>query len=214
MPIAFPRAIPAALRIVGMSFRLAPMAELTPLRSGKQVAKDLGPSLWRARWQSTLHAPADGGAVRAWYDTLLSYEQFLGFHNLRQYPLAYANGWGNLQVGGNPFSGAGQLVGVGANNVEVSLDALPAGFVLSPGDFFAFDYADTRALHRVSAGAVANGSGQVAVEVRPHVRPGWAAAAAVAFYRASARMIVLPDTFEDQEEGRNVRFAFEAIQSL
>jgi hypothetical protein len=215
MPITFPRAVPSALRILAMSFRLVPMAELTPLRSGAVIAHDLGPSRWRAKLDSTLLSEAEAGAVRGWYDTLLSYERFYAFHNQREYPLAYMAGWGGLTVGGNPFSGAGTLTAVNANNVEVTLGALPVGFVLSVGDMLAFDYATTRrALHRVAAGSTANGAGQAIVEVRPHVRTGWSVGAAVNFHKAAARMLILPDTFSDQEEGRHARFSFEAIQDV
>lgn len=216
MAITFPREVPDELKIVGMSFPPSPMIEVSPLRSGRQISHDLGPTLWRGRWESARMRPDRAGVVRAWYSTLLSLNEFYGYDKLCQYPLAYANGWGGLTVSGNPFSGAAVLSAVASNNVEVSLGSLPVGFVLSPGDYFAFNYSTSlRALHRCVAAATANGSGALTIEVRPHVRPGWQAAAAVYLYRPAARMIILPGTYNEQAQARVfTTISFEAIQSL
>lgn len=215
--LTFPRDFPAALPIVGMSFMPLPVLEVTPLRSGRQISKNLGPTLWRARWQSAPMKQDAAGQVRAWYDTVLSENEFYGFHRIRQYPLAYAStGFAGLMVGASPFTGNGVLTTVDDTNKLVTLGSLPIGFVLSPGDYFAFTYSTTlRALHRVSVGGTADSGGALQVEVRPHVRPGWETGAAVAFYRASARMIVLPGTYDEQDEAPDMtRVSFEAIQSL
>lgn len=208
--------MPDELTIVGMSFPPQPMIEVSPLRSGRQISKDLGPTLWRGHYQSSRMRPDKAGIARAWYDTLLSIEEFYGYDKLRQYPLAYSNGWGGLLVSGSPFSGAGQLVSVNANNKEMTIDHLPIGFVLSPGDYLAYDYATSlRALHRCSAAATANGSGQSTVEVRPHIRPGFTAGAAIQFYRAAARMIILPGSYQEDIVARVfTTISFDAIQSL
>jgi hypothetical protein len=214
--ITFPRAVPDSLTVVGMSFPPAPMIEVTPLRSGRRISKELGPTLWRGHWQSSRMRPDKAGQVRAWYDTLLSLEEFYGYDKLREYPLAYSTGWGGLMVGASPFSGSGVLTTVAGNNVEMTIGSLPIGFVLSPGDYLAFDYSTSlRALHRCSAGATASGAGSLTVEVRPHVRPGWAVAAPVMFYRPAARMIILPGTYQEDIAARIfTTISFDAIQSL
>lgn len=216
MAISFPRAFPGQMLVAGMSFPPAPMIEITPLRSGRQISKDVGPTLWRPKFSSTQLDPARAGEVRAWHDTLLSVEEFYAYDVMRQYPLAYAGGWGSLLVDGSPFNGTGKIADVESNNREIDLEDLPNGFVLSPGDYLSFDYStDLRALHRVSAAATANGSGEVTVEVRPHIRPGWEDGAVVSFYRASCRAIILPGTYSEQTEAPDfTTISFEAIQSL
>jgi hypothetical protein len=214
--ITFPRLIPDALPIVGMSFPPKPMIQITPLRSGRVISADLGPTLWSPRYQSDKMTPDEAGEVRAWYDTLLSANEFYGYDKLREYPLAYALGWGALAIGGNPFAGTCTLASVAGNNVQVALEDLPEGFRFSPGDYLAFDYSTSlRALHRVSAAAIADNSGQLTVEVRPHVRPGWTVGATVLLHRAAARMIILPDTYDEQTEAPwFTTISFTAIQSL
>lgn len=216
MAITFPRAMPDALSVVGLSFTLASIEELSPLRSGRKISKDLGPALWKGRWSSARLLADKAGEARAWYQTLRSQEEFYGFDHARAYPLAYRRTqWAGLTVGGSPFDGTGSLVSVASGNVSMTVDELPVGFAVAPGDYLAFDYLDTRALHCVSAAAVANGSGALTVEVRPHIRPGWAADAVVQFYRSAARMVVLPGTYSEQNEMlRFTTISFEAIQTL
>lgn len=218
MAIAFPRTLPDAFKVVGLSFPPAPMIEVTPLRSGRQISHNLGPTLWRPKYDSADLNPARAGEVRALYDTLLSEREFYGFDHSRAYPLAYRRThWTGLTVGGSPFTGVADLSAVAGSNVEVTLINLPIGFVLSHGDYIAFDYSTSlRALHRVSAPATANGSGQMTVEVRPPIRPGWSAGADVSLYRPAARMIILPGTYSEKVDlvTRLTSISFEAIQSL
>ncbi|MBN8959327.1 MAG: hypothetical protein J0H17_22675 [Rhizobiales bacterium] len=217
MAISFPRTFPDELGVGGWTFPPLPMAEITPLRSGKQISKDLGPTLWKPTWKSVPLTEAKAGAVRAWYDTLTSIGEFYGYDKLRQYPLAYASGWGDLTVSASPFDGSGRLTDVAVNNVEITLDQLPIGFILSPGDYLAFNYLSgaARALHRVSAQATANGSGVMTVEVRPHIRAGWDDNAEVMLYRPSARMVILPGTYSESiEVPMLTSISFEAIQTL
>ncbi len=216
MTITLPRDIFAG-PISGMSFQLRPTNEVSPLRSGKQISKDLGPALWTGKWTTDALMPDEAGAARSWYDTLLSTGEFYAYDKMREYPLVYAQGWGSLTVGASPFDGTGRLTDVAANNVEMTIDQLPIGFVLSPGDYLAFDYLSgaSRALHRAAAAATADGTGVMTVEVRPHIREGWDDNAEVTLYRPSARMIILPGTYSEQiEPPWFTTVSFEAIQTL
>lgn len=180
--IAFPRDIPAELKLVGLSFPPSPMIEITPLRSGALIAKDLGPTLWKPSFRSTEMEAADAGVIRAWCASLLSTEPFYGYDKLREYPLAYPlpTGFTGLTVAGDAFSGKCALASVATNKVELGLSALPVGFILSPGDYIAFDYGSSngRALHMVIVGGTADGSGALSIEVRPPLRVGYETEAA------------------------------------
>lgn len=217
MAISFPRAIPDNLLVASLSFYPDPMIEVTPLRSGKKISADIGPTLWRGKWQSSQLDDDKYAEVCAWYATLLSAESFYGWDRRREYPRVYPNGWGALTVGGSPFNGQGQISSLASNLVEITLKTLPAStFILSVGDYLAFDYGtDSRALHKVVAGGMTNESGVVTVEVRPALRTGWAANAAVYLYRPAAKMIVVPGSWSDQFQGSGFgQVSFEAIQTL
>lgn len=72
---------------------------------------------------------------------------------------------------------------VAANNREMRISGLSAGYVISDGDYlsFAFGASPLRyAFHQVVTGAAASGAGITPmIEVTPHIRPGWAAGAVV-----------------------------------
>jgi len=217
MAITFPRTLPDIRRAVaGTSLTLDSMSELTPLRSGKKIAADLGPDLWRGQWSPATSDSARFEEFRSWYLTLMSREAFYGYDFLRQYPRAYGAGWGGLTVGGNPFDGTCTLADVAVGSVEIDLSDLPVGFVLSVGDYLAFDYGtDSRALHKVAVGGTADVNGDVTVEVRPSVRIGWAADATVYLHRAAAMMLIVPRSWSEQSDPpRRWRGSFQAIQTL
>ncbi|WP_264213220.1 hypothetical protein [Leisingera thetidis] len=70
-----------------------------------------------------------------------------------------------------------------ANNRELKLSGLPAGYVVSRGDLLGFTYGDNPAryaYHRVATGKTADGSGVTGnIEVTPFIRPGAETGAAV-----------------------------------
>lgn len=211
MAVTFPRDKPASLRFSNYTFGLRRMQELHPLRSARTIAVDLGPSVWAVTASVVPRNETDLGAIRAFFDTLSSIEQAYFYDPLREYPLAYRlTGW----LGG--FTGVCTLASVAANNVEIGLSGLPSGFVLSPGDYIPWDYGtDSRALHRVVVGGTASGGGTLSVEVRPHVRPGWAVGPTASLYKPSARMFVVPDTYDDPVDPRRLSTpSFQAIQTL
>ena len=209
MTITFPRTFPDEIgsRFIGLSFRLQPMLEVSPTRGGKQIAADLGPALWMGEFSTGLLTAAKFGIARAWIDTLSSTQTFYGYDKLREYPLR------GLPIG---FSGA-CTVSTFALPFALTLAGLPAGFVLSPGDYVSFDYASgsSRALHRVVAGGTASGGGSLLLEVRPAIRSGLVASQAATVFRSAARMIILPDTYEENITPPDFgQLSFKAIQTL
>jgi hypothetical protein len=222
MTITFPRSTPDELKLVAMSFQLAPMQQLAPTRGGSQIALDLGPSLWLAEMSSGPTMGEELGIVRAWFDTLSSLNEFYAYDKIREYPVMYhETHFAGLTVGVNPFTGDCELADVTDNGLTIWLEALPIGFKLRPGDYLSFDYGtedELRALHRVSASADADGSGNLNVEVRPRIRSGWEGASeprTVSLYRAAAKMVVVPASLRE-----NItppwfgEVSFRAIQTL
>lgn len=213
MTITFPRDWPAELDLTSMPFELVPMVEVTPLRSGKQIALDLGPSLWSVEASSVPLGEEDFGRVRALFDTLSSLEAINVYDHLREYPLRYAGGW---PAWSPAFDGTCDLVDVSEDTKTVSLDGLPEEFELCPGDYVGWPYDnDSQALHRVSAGGIASG-GLLGVEVRPFIRPVTLSPfPIVSLYRASCRMIVVPGSLKMPTDGDRLgRATFRLIQTL
>lgn len=211
--IQFPLAMPDELRVLTPQLTLHPLVQSSPsiTRGGTAYATELGPAIWRGAWASGPLTEREIGCVRAWLDALGATGAFWGFDHGRPRPLVYLRGW---PAGMSP---TGTLQSV-ASGVVLTISGLTPGMEVSPGDYLAFDYGagPSRALHRVSAGAVVQADTVLQVEVRPHIRVGWGAGTTVYFERPSARMIVRPDTIKDTPPSRTYggRISFEAVQSL
>lgn len=85
---------------------------------------------------------------------------------------------------------------VSTDRREIGLSNLPASFVLSAGDFFAFSYgaSPTRfAFHQVVTGSTANGSGSTnsnPAEVVPSIRAGFTLSAPVTLIRPTFKALI------------------------
>ena len=79
-------------------------------------------------------------------------------------------------AGGTILGSASVVIGsINTNRKAFALSGLPAGYVITMGDYLHVDYGtpSRRALLQAAEGATANGSGVTPeFEVRPHLRPG------------------------------------------
>lgn len=151
---------------------------MAPEASGRIGGVQAGFPLWSAVW--TL-----GRMPEEWSDTWRAFfsglrgqtRRFVGFPIDRLYPREYTDGFGAF-VG---FTGAASSWSESINaddDSELTLNGLPSGLVLSPGDYIGFTYTATedaiaglewRALVRVVEGATASGGGAATVIVEPPV---------------------------------------------
>ena len=107
-----------------------------------------------------------------------------------------------------------------ANNRELRVQGLPAGYVLSRGDMIAFDYGPVgekrRAMHRLSGDVTASSGGLTPlVELSTFIRAGAAVGDPVYLAPATMRAKLIPGTYKPQQSGPlHQRFTFSAIQKL
>jgi len=83
---------------------------------------------------------------------------------------------------------------VAGNNRDVTIQALPAGYVLTAGDFIGWDYGGRTALHQIVVGGTASGGGVLTVEVSHPVRPTVTAGTAVRLTRPYCKCIIDPES--------------------
>lgn len=75
----------------------------------------------------------------------------------------------------------------------LTLNGLPAGLAIVPGDYIAWDYSGRRALHQVVSGSTANSSGATGnIEIVPPMRTLPAVGSAVALGAARCRAVIVP----------------------
>lgn len=112
---------------------------------------------------------------------------FLAYDPRKPYPAADPDG--SILGVSSP-----QIASLDANNREMTLSGLPAGYVLTAGDMIGWQYGSspTRyALHRLVTGATADGTGTTpAFEVTPFIQPGVSVGTAVTLVKPVMKAVL------------------------
>jgi hypothetical protein len=218
MVVTFPLSMPTPVRVRSARFRLDCLEEQSPTRGGKIISVERAEPLWALDIATASLTPSQRGEWLAWFGLLRSVNPFWGYDPDWRWPLAYRNGFGGLtRADGSAFDGTCRIQGVGSNTSEITLYDMPAGYVMSQGDYLAFSYGTSaRALHQVSVGGTASELGVLGVVVTPFLRDGWAPNAVVNLVKASAKMLIVPKSIDRGEPDASglAAVSFKAIQTL
>lgn len=178
---------------------------------GELLAADLGPMLWEADVALRPVLNTASRPVKARLEALDGARRsFYLYDPTNCYPTHDPGGvvLGDAEV---------TIKAVGGDNKTLSLEGLPAGYVLSD-DMLAVDYGSParRALLRMVGSVTANGSGESApFEVRPHLRPGIVAGLPVMLAKPAAKVKILPGSLSYEPASANrVRIRFRVRQTL
>ena len=144
---------------------------------GSPQVVNLGPTLWRGRW--TVSA-VRGGEIEAWHAWSASLRAGLRLFKgrpKRRWPITRPRGFAGLTVAAAPWTGSGVLASIGGDRDAVTVSGLPAGLVLSVGDFLSLPVGPRQHLHEITeAGPVVAGVAAVSIEPPLHVSAGTGAA--------------------------------------
>jgi hypothetical protein len=196
MALSFPFAIGSfadQLRMTTVRWRLVADQQISGLGGGKIIVADLAPKYWEAEVSLINMENRDARRIQALIEALdEGMNDFYLYDPRCAFPITDPTGsiFGAATV---------QINTLNANNKELTLKGVPATRTLSAGDMFHLDFGSPakRALHRIVVGATANGSGITpSLEVRPHILPGAAVDAAVTLIKPSARVKMIPGSFE------------------
>lgn len=154
---------------------------------GEKASAELGPQLWTGDVRFGVMTVAESAQVSGLLDVLRpAGRSFYAYDARRRFPIADPTG--------SILGASAPVIASLPNAREMTISGLPAGYVLSIGDYLAFDYGTParRALHVLVSAAVANGAGITPVfEVSPMVRPGAVVATAVTLIRASCKAVLV-----------------------
>jgi len=159
-----------SLRISAVRWWLNEPFEINRLGDGSVLKGSLGAALWQGDATLARGYHRDLAAVEARLAKLMRPgETFLAHDPRHNGPRA--------DPGGVILGAATPVIHtLAANNREIRIAGLPAGYVLSDGDMIGWLYGSNPvryALHQVVYGATASGSGLTPlIEVAPFVRPG------------------------------------------
>ncbi|MHC2666583.1 hypothetical protein ACMA5K_24140 [Bradyrhizobium diazoefficiens] len=209
MSISFPRTdILTPFLFASQSLRLVARQEYSRLASGVTIGKDLGSALWLADYTTVALPNDDALTLEAKLNSLDGVINAFEAGDIRRpYPKSHPDG---------VFGDTGALQSVNANSKAIRISGLDAGTVLSVGDYLSFTYGGSRALHQVVEAVTADAAGLTAeFEVRPHVRSGWSAGAAITLKQPKGLFTLLPDSVATATVGpMDSTVSFKAVQFL
>lgn len=181
------------LPITRVEWQLMRWDEYSGLGTGEVLAAQLAPPRWGASVELAPMYHDKAAAIQALIEALDGpINNFYLYAPQKPFP--------RYDPRGEILGSASPVISIpGANNKSLSFAGMPSGYQLSAGDMFAVDYASNptrRYLGRLVGDSTASGSGSTGqIEVRPHLPAGIAAALPVMFLKPSARVFILPNTF-------------------
>lgn len=172
----------------------------TDRMEGRRTEADsFGTPYWTGAWEAGWLEPRDYGKMDAFMMSAGDDgETFLGYDEFRPRPIRMDTGspLSGTVAGGGAFTGQGTLNTI-TNSRTVIVGDLPAGFLLSRGDYIEFRMsAFLRSLHRIQADATANGSGVVTLSIKYGLdTQHFTTAAVVNFEKAACVMQIDPGSY-------------------
>jgi hypothetical protein len=128
-------------------------------------------------------------------------------------PLAYPSATSAASISG-AWGGTATVTALGASGA-LSLSGLPAGYVLSAGDYIGLEESGRYDLYEVATTVTANGSGVVTVSVLPYLRSTVFTTAAVArIWRPVAAFILDPQSWQEDGSHTRCRISFSGTQRI
>ncbi|MGV8949696.1 MAG: hypothetical protein ACOH2M_01240 [Cypionkella sp.] len=183
------------LKVHQMRMDTPEQVEVNQTGGGEILRADLAPMLWRGEVRLGAQTRKEAADPDVLLDLLRpAGRSFYAYDTRRPAPLLDPKG---LLLGANIPT----IYALVAGGRELRLQSLPAGYVLSRGDYLSFDYGTApirRALHRVvDATVTVAGTGITPVfEVTPPLRAGANTGAVVTLIKASCKAVLLPGTVD------------------
>lgn len=215
MTLVFPRDLPEPFVWRPGKFELTYVQARNPTRGGLVQVVNLAPDYFSMIYETRPLHEGQVEVFRAWWSSLRGGARlFKAFDPVREYPLAYPNGFAGLTVGGSPFSGSGTLTAIGSLRNTVTVSDLPENFVISEGDKLSFGYGSSgQSLLRVVEAATANDDGVAVATIEPVVPLGVATGVPVSFFRPWCKAVIDASSFAvNWQLGRRGSVSFSATQ--
>lgn len=216
MALVYPRALPSCAAN-SSNFVLDRQEVIGGEAGGRVISNELGPAHWRLKFQRKPSKRVDFDLWDAWTTSLRGAGKLFFGRDMRRgkWPRAYRNtGFTDLvRAGGGAFDGTATSIDL-ADNFVPQLNGLPAGFIVSINDYVGFSWGsnNARTLHKFVEAGVANGSGELALQLEPEI-PHFVPEDAVATFAApTCLMLLAPGTLDVSDDDGEYRVSFEAIQ--
>lgn len=212
---AFPLSVAtfaAQLHIASAPFVLEPQQELSGLGSGELLTADLGPALYEAPVTTAARPNAVAGQLMALIESMGGAKfPFYLYDPMRPYP--QSDPTGAILAASTPT-----IHTIDAGRRAMRITGLPAGYVITIGDYIAIDYGDParRALVRALETAPASGAGLTPLfALSTALRSGIVTGTAVMLKLPAAKVKIVPKTISLQPvDILNAVISFRVRQTL
>jgi hypothetical protein len=172
---------------------------------GSPNVADLGPPLWRGKWATTALSDLELGEWEAFFSSLRGgMRTFRGRPSRRWFPAMHANGWSDTP---------GALTGIAVARDAVTLNDLPVGTVLSPGDYVSIPVGSRQHIHRIVK-RVSSGATSAVVGVEPTIRPNAVLGVPATIVGPWCDMVLAGPPSYPTEQNRTGRVSFEGLQVI
>jgi len=195
--------------ITEQQFKLVSRQEFSRTASGVTIGRDLGPALWQASYTLAPIRHEDVLRVEAKLHSLNGVTRGFYAGDIRgRMPHAYPDG---------AFNDTGVIASFTGSTMNLS--GLPAGFIITAGDYMEYDYGvgnQLRALLQVVNDVTATGGGVAeGVEFRPFIPTGTPIGGAVRFKNPRALFTLNTDGYEQTViDSLFTQLSFSATQSF
>lgn len=194
MANTFPLSVTAfadKLGIEKVSWNIRDQREFSGMGSGQTLSAQMGPSLWQATVNLHKRYHEDMAEVEALVQMLIDRSETFYLYDPRKvYP--------KMDPTGSVLTGYTPKV-YSSSPSQIILKDLPAGFVISTGDFMSFPYAGGGriALHRAVETVTVDGTGMTpAFDVVPFIQAGLTAETVVSLIKPVMRCAITPGSFQ------------------
>lgn len=213
MPLTFPRDLP---------FELTNRQPFEPVYQQTQAitgggsvnAAEVGDMLWRGIFETKTLDRATFNAWVAWGQSLRGgLKLFKGRPPGHKWPVAHPKGFAGVLYLGSQWSGLGNLSVLGAGRDTVTINQIPNGITLSPGDAFSIPVGSRQHFHRITEGATSSGNA-VSLSIEPPIMPGVTTGIAARIDTPWCDMVLEEGKFTARREGRGGSISFTGLQVL
>lgn len=202
----------SSLPVMEMTFDDLQPSQMSRTAGGETLSADTGTALWQGRITLARLQGHERPRIEALFSVLRrGGRTFLAYDKRRPGPLADPQG--------RILGAAVPVIAAIPSAREISLAGLPARYILSAGDYLAFDYdSGRRALHQVvDPQVLASPSGTTpSIEVTPPIEPGAVVGTTVSLIRASCHAQFVPGSVAKGTSSHALSegAAFDFIQTL
>lgn len=218
MTISYPRDLPAYCLGVRGSTDLAYQQAQSITGGAQPNVADLGPAYWVFDYTFGIHGREMIAAFSAWLSSLDGGLRAFKAVPIRggklyKWPLSRPTGFTGLLVSAVQWTGLGNLSAIATGKEAVTINQLPNGLVLNPGDYISFAVGSKQHLHQiVEGGTVA--SNAVTVGVRPYVRPNATTSVSVRFESPYCDAVIMGKPSKPQDDRTTGSVSFQAAQVM